>query len=304
LRKRNDAPVPASSDNIATFVAVVRHQGLSAAARRLGLPKSTVSRRLVRLEQELGTQLLHRDARKVALTGPGRRFYESVLAPVEALDAAVTALAESSATPRGTIRVTAPPDLGRMVLAPMFVAFLEQNAEIELELVLTNRVADLVEEGIDVAIRAARQLEGALFARKLCPAELQLAARAGVPVDDDPRALAERPFVLRERGRMQTLKLERSGRTRRTLELQVQGRMRVDDYATMAELVAAGAGLGLMPALHVREGERSGRLARVLPAWSARAGHVFMVHPTRQLPARVRLLHDFLLSSFAQLGCV
>ncbi|MET0285755.1 MAG: LysR substrate-binding domain-containing protein [Polyangiales bacterium] len=294
----------ASSDNIATFVAVVRHRSLSAAARRLGLPKSTVSRRLVRLEQDLATQLLHRDARKVALTSAGRRFYESVLAPVEALDAAVAALEQSSTAPRGAIRVTAPPDLGRMLLAPIFVAFLEQHSEIELDLVLTNRVVDLVDDSVDLAIRAVRQPDGHLIARKLCPAELQLAAAPGRAVDDDPRALAQQTFVLRERGRTQTLKLERAGRTRRTVEVEVRGRMAVDDYAAMAELVAAGAGLGLMPAVHVREGERSGRLTRVLPAWSARAGHVYMVYPTRQLPERVRLLHDFLLASFARVSCV
>jgi DNA-binding transcriptional LysR family regulator len=288
-----------SSDNIATFVAVVRHKSLSAAARRLGLPKSTVSRRLVRLEQELGMQLLHRDARKVALTAPGRGFYESVLGPVDALDAAITALAQGGGAP---IRVTAPPDLGRMLLAPMFVAFLEQHPELELDLLLTNRVVDLVDEGVDLAIRAVRQPDGHLIARKLCPAELQLAAGPGTPVVTDPRALTEHAFVLREKA--QTLKLERSGRARRSLELAVTGRLVVDDYAAMAELVAAGAGLGLMPAVHVRDGERTGRLTRVLPAWSARAGHVYLVYPTRQLAERVRLLHDFLLRSFAQVSCV
>ncbi|HEX5659078.1 MAG TPA: LysR family transcriptional regulator, partial [Polyangiales bacterium] len=176
-----------SSDNIATFVAVVRHKSLSAAARRLGLPKSTVSRRLVRLEQDLGAQLLHRDAREIAMTPTGRRFYESVLAPVEALGEAITALTESGA--RGPIRLTAPPDLGRMLLAPMFVAFLEQQPELELDLVLTNRVVDMVDEGVDLAIRAVRQPDGHLIARKLCPAELQLAARPGTQLDEDPRAL-------------------------------------------------------------------------------------------------------------------
>jgi DNA-binding transcriptional LysR family regulator len=298
--------VPPSADNIATFVEVVRQKSLSAAARSLGLPKSTVSRRLVRLEQELETQLLHRDAHKTALTAPGRRFYESVVAAVDALEAAVGALALNSSEPRGVIRVTAPPDLGRMLLAPMFVAFLEQHPDIELDLVLTNQVLDMVEDGVDLAVRAVRNLDGNLIARKLCLAELQLAARAGDSVDDDPRGLAERPFVLHRgsSGASHVLKLERTTRVRKAVDVSVAGRIVVDDYAAMAELVAAGAGLGLMPALHVREGERSGRLTRVLPSWSARAGHVYLVYPTRQLPERVRLLHDFLLQAFSALGCV
>src|SRR5262245_26050285 len=100
--------MPGSADNIATFVEVVRKQSLSAAARSAGLPKSTVSRRLKRLEQELQTQLLQRDARRLNLTASGRRFYESVVTAVDALDAAVEALEQSRREPRGTIRLTAP----------------------------------------------------------------------------------------------------------------------------------------------------------------------------------------------------
>jgi DNA-binding transcriptional LysR family regulator len=309
--------VPASSDNIATFVEVVRRQSLSAAARSLSLPKSTVSRRLVRLEQELASKLLHRDARKITLTAAGRRFYEAVLAPIDALGAAVTALEESSREPRGTIRVTAPPDLGRMVLSPMFVAFLERHGDIALDLVLTNRALDLVQEGIDLAVRAGNVLDGKLFARRLCESELQLAASparaaklAGrgpkLRADEDVRALAQCPFVLyRAGGRSQALKLERAGdKRRRSVELTVSGRVDVDDYAAMAELVAAGQGLGLMPAIHVREGVAAGRLVRVLPAWSSRSAHVYLVYPTRQQPERVRLLGSFLLEAFAQVHSV
>src|ERR1700742_1525184 len=143
--------MPASADNIATFVEVVRRQSLSAAARSLGLPKSTVSRRLKRLEQDLRSKLLHRDARKLVLTPVGRRFYESVVSAVDALDAAVEQLEQSSREPRGTIRLTAPPDLGRMVIAPMIVAFTERHPEIAIDLALTNRFVDLVQEGTDLA---------------------------------------------------------------------------------------------------------------------------------------------------------
>lgn len=299
-----------SADNIATYVEVVRRRSLSAAARSLGLPKSTVSRRLVRLEQELESKLLHRDARKITLTSDGRRFYESVVSAVDALDAAVRALGRSNQEPRGTIRVTAPPDLGRMLLAAMFVAFMERHAEISLDLVLTNRTLDLVQEGIDLAVRAGRVLDGDLFARKLCVSELQLAtsSRAAPPLaaPDDVRALERLPFVLyRASGHAQTLKLERSvGKTRKSVELTVSGRVNVDDYAAMAELVAAGHGIGMMPAIHVQDGVQSGRLSRVLPAWSSRSAHVYLVYPTRQQPERVRLLTAFLRDAFTQLPSV
>jgi DNA-binding transcriptional LysR family regulator len=306
LRKRNDARVPPSADNIATFVEVVRRQSLSAAARSVGLPKSTISRRLLRLEQTLHSKLLHRDARKITLTPAGRRFYESVVAAVDALDAAVVALEQSSSEPRGAIRVTAPADLGRMVLAPMFVAFLERHPDISLELVFTNRVVDLVQEGIDLAVRAGRSVDGSLIARKLCDSELQLAASATVdgapPSSEGLRGLEQRAFVLYGApGRAQVLKLERgSGARRKLVELTVTGRIYVDDYAALAELVASGGGLGLLPAIHVREGVRTGRLRRVLPEWTSRTSHVYLVYPTRQQPERVRLLTEFLVEAFAK----
>jgi len=301
--------MPPSADNIATFVEVVRHQSLSAAARGLGLPKSTVSRRLHRLEEELDAKLLHRDARKITLTSTGRRFYESVVGAVDALDAAVEALEQSSKAPRGTIRITTPPDLGRMVLAPMFVAFLERHGDIALDVMLTNRLVDLVAEGVELAVRAGRVVKGDLIARKLCDSELQLAraTQSGEPwPDDDIRSLERQPFVLyRTAGRSQTIKLERNASKRaKSVELTVSGRINVDDYAAMAELVAAGQGLGLMPGIHVRDGVQAGRLVRVLPEWSSRSAHVYLVYPSRQQPERVRLLTEFLLAAFSKLESV
>jgi DNA-binding transcriptional LysR family regulator len=302
--------MPPSADNIATFVEVVRKQSLSAAARSLGLPKSTVSRRLKRLEEELHNKLLHRDARKITLSAAGRHFYESVVTAVDALGAAVAALEHSSKEPRGVIRITAPTDLGRMVLSPMLVAFLERYPEISLDVLFTNRVADLAQEGIDLAVRAGRVIKGDLIARKLCDSELQLAASkklsARVAESQDILSLERHPFVLyRAAGRSQTIELERGASKRhRSAELTVSGRVNVDDYAAMAELVAAGQGVGLMPAIHVEDGAQTGRLVRVFPEWSSRSAHVYLVYPSRQQPERVRLLTVFLLEAFSKLGSV
>jgi DNA-binding transcriptional LysR family regulator len=300
--------VQPSTENISTFVEVVRQQSLSAAARRLDLPKSTVSRRLLRLEQQLSTKLLHRQARRIALTPAGRRFYEAVFGPVDALDAAVAAAEQSSREPRGTVRLTAPPDLGRMVLAPIFVAFLERYPEITLDLVFTTRMVELAQEGVDLAVRAGRVLEPTLIARKLCASELQLAASSqrAAAAGDDVRLLAQQPFVLyRSPGAKQTLRLERgAGKRRQNLELEVSGRVSVDDYAALAELVAAGQGVGLMPSIHVQEGVQAGRLLRLFPEWSSRSAHVYLVYPTRQQPERARLLAEFLLEAFTRIGKV
>jgi DNA-binding transcriptional LysR family regulator len=296
--------VAASADNIATFVEVVRQQSLSAAGRKLGLPKSTISRRLLRLEQELETRLLHRSTRSVMLTSAGRLFYESVFNAVDALDAAVTDLTHSSQEPRGTVRVTAPPDLGRMVMSPMFVAFMERYPDINLDLLFTNRMVDLVQEGVDLALRAGRVPHADLIARKLCDAELHLAESSnGRPrsAAQKIQSLEQEPFVLyRASGRTQSVRLERGvGKRRESVELRVAGRVNVDDYASLAEFVAQGQGLGLLPAVHLAEGVRAGRLQRVFPEWSSRAAHVYLVYASRQQPERVKLLAEFLREAFA-----
>ena len=287
----------ADKDNIATFVEVIRRNSLAAAARHLGVPKSTVSRRLARLEEQLDTKLVHRDARRVTPTPEGSRFYDSVVDAIDVLDTAVATIEESTTEPRGTIRITAPSDLGRMLLLHELVRFLERYPDISLDLVFTNRFVDLVQERVDVAVRAGLVTEPNLIARKLLPSDFQLAARVDNDIDcDDIAGLEAYPFVLyRKRGRTQVLRLEKgSGQKHETVELTVSGRVEVDDYTAMVELVAAGQGVGLMPELHVAEGEKAGRLARIFPDWSLPSPPIHLVYSTRQLPERVRLLIDFL----------
>jgi DNA-binding transcriptional LysR family regulator len=287
----------ADKDNIATFVEVIRRNGLAAAARHLGVPKSTVSRRLARLEEQLDAKLVHRDARRVTPTPEGSRFYDSVVDAIDVLDTAVATIEESTTEPRGTIRVTAPSDLGRMLLIPRFVEFLERYPDISLDLVFTNRFVDLVQERVDLALRAGRVTDPNLIARKLLSSDFQLVARPDNDIAcDDITGLEAYPFVLyRKRGQAQVLRLEKgSGDAHETVELTVSGRVNVDDYSAMVELVAAGQGIGLMPELHVAEGEKAGRLVRVFPEWVLPAPPIHLVYSTRQLPERVRLLIDFL----------
>jgi DNA-binding transcriptional LysR family regulator len=287
----------ADKDNIATFVEVIRRNSLAAAARHLEVPKSTVSRRLSRLEEQLETKLVHRDARRVTPTPEGMRFYESVVDAVDVLDTAVAMIERSSTEPRGTIRVTAPSDLGRMLLIAELARFLDRYPDISLDLIFTNRFVDLVQERVDVALRAGEVTDPNLIVRKLLPSDFQIAARPDTRIDcDDISGLEAHPFVLhRGRGRTQVFRLEKgSGNDQETVELTVSGRVNVDDYSAMVELVAAGQGLGLMPELHVAEGERSGRLVRIFPDWVLPAPSVHLVYSTRQLPERVRLLIDFL----------
>lgn len=243
---------------------------------------------------------MHRDARRVRTTTEGARFYESVVNPVDALDTAVAALEENTTEPKGTIRVTAPGDLARLLLVPVLSRFLEEYPEIALELVLTNRFVDLVQEGVDLAVRAGEVTEPGSIVRKLCRSDLKLAASPRLEVAvTDVREVAEIPFVLfRGHGRSQVLRLSRGGDgPPEIVEVTVRGRIQVDDYAAMSELVAAGQGLGLLPEIHLVEGVRSGRLVSVFSEWRVPAPAIQIVYSTRELPERVRLLVQYLMKS-------
>ena len=298
LRKRNCwVSVKADKDNIATFVEVIRRDSLAAAARHLGVPKSTVSRRLSRLEEQLDVKLVHRDARRITATSEGARFYDSVVDAVDQLDTAVAAIEESSTAPRGTIRITAPSDLGRMILTRELGDFLDRYPDISIDLVFTNRFVDLVQEQVDLAIRAGRVTEPNLIARKLIASDFRLAARPDkVIVCDDISAVSAFRLVLyRRRGHSLVLRLQIGrGDAPRSVELTVSGRVSVDDYTALVELVEAGHGVGLIPDLHLAEAEAAGRLVPVFPDWVVPGPPIHLLYSTRQLPERVRLLIDFL----------
>jgi DNA-binding transcriptional LysR family regulator len=232
----------------------------------------------------------------------GMRFYDSVVDAIDALNMAVATIGESVTEPRGSIRVTAPSDLGRMLLIPELVKFLCRYPDISIDLMLTNRFVDLVQERVDLAVRAGAVTEPNLIARKLMPSDFELAAHPGNEIEcQDVTELEAYPFVLyRKRGQTQVLRLERGeGDTHESVELTVSGRVNVDDYTAMVELVAAGQGIGLMPALHVAEGEKQGRLVRIFPEWTLPSMPIQLVYSTRQLPERVRLLIEFLMSALS-----
>jgi DNA-binding transcriptional LysR family regulator len=184
-----------------------------------------------------------------------------------------------------------------MLLADPLSSFLDRYPEISLDLILTNRFVDLVHERVDLAVRAGAVTEPNLIARRLQPSSFQLVAPPKHDIDcNDVTELVEYPFVLhRKRGATQILRLQRGeGESAETVELEVSGRVNVDDYTVMVELVAKGQGIGLMPSLHAEEGQRQGHLVRIFPEWVLPAMPVQLVYPTRQQPERVRLLIEFL----------
>ena len=285
-------------NRVAIFIRVVEARGFTAAARALGLPKSSVSRAVALLEDELGTQLLRRSTRAVTLTEAGSAFYERAARGLEAVAEAREAMVELERQVRGPIRITAPVDAGAWLLGPLASAFLERHPEVQIEAVLTARVVDLVEERIDLALRAGPLGDPALIARRLEPMRAALyAAPSYLEARGHPRdvaALAQHRCV--------AFRGQRGGATwalegpEGEVSVHVGSSLQADDYAFVCTAVMAGAGIGLLPEFLANENR--GRLVPVLPAYSAAGAALHLVYPSGPyLPRRVALLRDFLVES-------
>lgn len=284
---------------VAIFVKVVDEGGFTAAARAIGLPKSSVSRAVSLLEAELGARLLRRSTRSISVTEAGAAFYERATRGLSMLEEAREAVVELEADIRGPIRITAPVDAGIWMLAPIVASFIERHPAVQLDVVLTGRVIDLVEEGFDLALRAGPIRDERLVAKKLPTLGFALyASRAYLERHGAPSRvtdLAKHRCVLfrAPRGKMSWSLSGPSGE--QTVE--VSGPASADDYSFAVQLVAAGAGIGLLP---MPVAERAGGVERVLPRYGAPGGLLHLVHASgRYLPRRVAALRDHIVTEMS-----
>jgi DNA-binding transcriptional LysR family regulator len=297
-------------NDVATFVRVAQGGGFTAAAKGLGVPKSTVSRAVARLEGALGVRLVHRSTRALALTDAGRAYYERVRGAVAGLADASADVVDMGTEPRGTIRVTAPVDLGQLLLAGVIARFVEKYPQVRFEVSLTGRVVDLVGEGFDMAVRASPMQDSSLVVRKLGSADLGLyASRAYLRAHGTPARvadLADHAFVgFRPFTSSNGVPLPLTGPDG-IEHAEAHPGIVVDDLLFVHRLVAEGSGIGLLP-LFFSEACASQRekddLVRVLPHHSVRSGNMSLVAPSaRQEPRRVKLFREFLVAEAKRLG--
>jgi DNA-binding transcriptional LysR family regulator len=284
-------------NRVAVFVRVVDTGSFTAAAAALALPKSSVSRSVARLEQELGVRLLQRTTRTVHLTDAGHAYYDRVSRALAGLEEAQAAVSDMQATPRGSVRITAPVDIGVSMISGLVARFVRHHPDIHVEMVLTGRVVNLVEEGIDLAIRAGKLDDSSLVARKVGSLEARLLASPGyLKRRGAPKSVADlaRQDCVLFRARRGQATWELTG-PKGMERVEVSGPVAADDYAFLRQLLVAGAGIGLLPWVICAEDIERGRLVRVLPEHAAPGGTLHVVYPsTRYVPQRVVLLRDFL----------
>jgi DNA-binding transcriptional LysR family regulator len=289
-------------NDLRVFVRVVDRGGFAVAARELGVPTSTVSRTIARLEARTGTRLLQRTPRSMHATSEGRVIYASVRDAVGTLERAARALEPATRRPKGVLRVTAPPEIGGSFLAEVAVAFAERYPLVQIDLVLTNRAASLVDEGFDLAVRTGTRLaSSSLVAKKLGDLAHALYAapryveKHGVP--SSPADLGgHRCIVFRARDLTKTWRLHDG---KETLDVPARAYMGADDFGYVRAAVLAGGGIALMPRLVCAKDEAAGRLVRVLSGFEAKGAGLYVLYPSAaHVPARVTAFRDFVAAAF------
>jgi len=289
------------------FARVVEAGGFAAAGRQLGIPKSRLSRRIAELEERLGTRLLQRTTRQLKLTAVGERYLRHCQAMLLEAEMADEAVASMTSEPRGRLRVSSPVGLAHAFLPAVITRFLELHPQVQLEMVLVNRRVDLINEGIDVALRVRDEgdEDPALVTRRLNRAQMQLVASPDFahqhPVQH-PSELAGLPVLgAVEADRLVHLRLlDKHGKRE---ELAMEARLAIDDFVVRKATALAGLGFTALPLLHCEEELARGELVNLLPDWSMPSGYLQAVYPHRRgvLPA-VRAWIDHLVTSFEECG--
>jgi DNA-binding transcriptional LysR family regulator len=290
-------------NDVQFFVAVVENQGFSAAARALNLPKSSVSRRIANLEARLGVRLIERSTRSLRLTEVGVSFYDRCRAILADLDGAEREVAVQRGEAVGLVRVSCPTGLAQFVLANILPGFLSRYPKVRLQVLATNRAIDLVDDNIDIAIRArVRSADEAVMMRVLYKSELIFVAS---PAFASGRKIALRVDTLPSFPFLSFLEDSRrprwalSGPNAASTTVSFDPVLTSSDFTILLRAAAAGLGIALLPAEVAEDDLRKKRLIRVLPDWHSEEVTVHLVFAgNRGIVPAVRVLIDYLAEHF------
>jgi DNA-binding transcriptional LysR family regulator len=296
-------------DLIRLFTLSVEAGSFSEAGRRLGLNPSSVSRRISELEAALSSRLLNRTTRKLSLTEAGQIYYSRVRSIVEQIDEAAIAVSQIQSSPRGTVRVTTPLVFGRVALAPILVEFAEAYPEIQLDVMATDRIIDLVEHNLDVAIRMMPPEDSLLIGKRVMATPRILCAspayvgRFGSPKSPDDLQL-HRLLAYRRSAGYANWSIRHAGGGQRH-EVSISAVLTADTNEILYEATLRGLGISIQPFWLVSADLAAGRLVRVLDKFEATASSfdssLYVLYLQRAgLPPKVRLFVDFVQAGLEQ----
>lgn len=286
-------------DDIAVFVKVVQAGSFSKAARLLDMPNTTVSAKVARLEKRLGVTLIQRTTRKLHITPAGQAYFARCMRGLAEIETAEAEISSASAEPRGVLRISVTADVAHSLLPPIASGYVRRHPQLALEVIVSNRVVDLVGEGIDLAIRAAALKDSTLVARRFLSFTVDLWAS---PAYLEQRGTPRTPADLENHDCLGFSRLARQqlrlSDGRQKAELPSNGRIGVDDMETLRAFVLQGAGIGTLPSFLCGPYVREGTLVRVLPKWTCTTGALSFVYPSQPfVPAKVRAFIDLALAS-------
>ena len=285
---------------MSSFVAVVEAGSFVGAAHTTGLSKAAVSRHVGELEQRLGVRLLQRTTRRLSLTEEGRMFFESAKELLESIDEAESQLTQRSGEARGVIRVNAPLTFGALHLAPLWGPFADANPKVSLDITLSDRVIDVVDEGYDLAIRITRIPDSTLITRKLASTRMVLCGspqylqRRGTPVH--PHELSQHAVI--SYTYWSTRDEWHFTGPEGPVNVRIVSRIHTNNGDTCRRAALAHHGLVLQPDFIIGEDLRRGELVEVMPEYRSIEVGIYVVYPSRKhLPLKTRRLIDFLVDA-------
>lgn len=289
-------------NTLQSFIAVVETGSFSEAAERLSVGKSVVSRRVSALEERLGVRLLQRTTRRLSLTEAGRELYPQAARLLAELDEAEQSVSEGQQTLRGRLRLAAPLSFGLQHLGPALNAFAAKHPEVVLDLDLNDREVNLIEEGVDLAVRIGRLDDSALVAVPLAPVRFVLCAspdylaRHGKP--RHPRELT-RHMGLAYANVPDSQQWRFVGTGGEAFSVRVPTRMRANNGDVLIAAAVAGLGIVASPTFIAHRALQEGSLVPLLPSHRLPGTTAYLVYPSRRfLPQRIRTLVEFLRARF------
>lgn len=287
----------ADLNDIGVFVRVAQLGSFSRAAHALGMPVSTVSRRVTALEEALGVTLIQRSTRKLSLTAQGRAYYEQCSEPLNELHDAERALTQAQREPEGLLRISVPVILGQAPFLKFVSTFMRTYPRIRVDLHITNAFLDLIGESIDVAIRYGDLHDSTLVARNIGTSFRYVVATPGYLGN---RALPQKPadlaafdcVMINARNNQAEWVLVKGKRTER---VHVAGPLSSRDFNSVSAFVYRGHGIGFLPSAYCDDKLASGELVRLLPEWASPEFPVHAVYPTRRfMPQKLQVFLDAL----------
>lgn len=291
---------PALLPDLATFVSIVEHGNFSTAARIAGATPSAISRCVSRLEKEMGCKLLNRTTRKLALTETGKSVYEHALEMLEAAQQAIDSGSSLQTIAQGKLTLSVPKAVGRFVIHPLIPAFLERYPQIDVCLRLEDRYMDLIDDGVDLALRITNSPSPGLYGKPLMPVSHIICAtpeylrRAGTPQHPQD-LLAHSCISLGETPADSRWKFKLQGKTE---VIQTHGRYAANHTGVRLDAVKRHVGIGSLPLFTAREALENGEIVQVLPEWNfigSYSGELWLLWTrNKHMPARMRAMINYL----------